>query len=256
MVNKLMIAFCEEQKRDHDPCIILINQTRFAPNVMFGDPERMPGGEAQKFLSSLRVRLSSKNVIDKGTNTLVFKDTKVTVKKSKVPVRAASFEFSLCVRDHDDLKVGETNSFAMVKSHLQALNLIVKVPKGYALLNASFGVFSTLTAMQDRYAKDLVFRMALQAMVIESYKDKLILVEETDYSPKDVAPGTAVDVETGEILRVVIPILIASRHKLRTPMARSPKNCWRRKWVRSSILTLEPHVVESPMPVWKTSVWR
>ena len=43
MVNKLMIAFCEEQKRDHDPCVILINQTRFKPGVMFGDPETMPG---------------------------------------------------------------------------------------------------------------------------------------------------------------------------------------------------------------------
>ena len=56
MVNKLMIAFGESQKRDHDPCVILINQTRFKPGVMFGDPETMPGGEAQKFLCSLRVR--------------------------------------------------------------------------------------------------------------------------------------------------------------------------------------------------------
>ena len=96
MVNKLMIAFCEEQKRDHDPCVILINQTRFKPGVMFGDPETMPGGEAQKFLSSLRVRLSAKNIIDKATNTVMFKDTKVTVKKAKMPCEPRASN-SICV---------------------------------------------------------------------------------------------------------------------------------------------------------------
>jgi recombination protein RecA len=197
MVNKLMIAFCEEQKRDHDPCVILINQTRFKPGVMFGDPETMPGGEAQKFLSSLRVRVRATNVVDKATSTITFKETGVIIKKAKVPVRAVSFDFRFCVHAHDDLQIGDTDSFTMVKSHLQALNLIVKVPKGYSLLNASYGIFPTLTAMQDRYAKDLKFKMVLQGMVIDSYKDKLLLVEESDYSPKDVPPGTAVEVTNG-----------------------------------------------------------
>lgn len=192
MVNKLMIAFCEEQKRDHDPCVLLINQTRFKPGVMFGDPETMPGGEAQKFLSSLRVRLSAKNVLNKATNTVMFKDTKVTVKKAKIPVRAAAFDFSLCVHAHDDLQIGDTDSFNMVKSHLQALNLLAKTPKGYVIQKTEF---PTLTAMQERYMKDEKFKRVLQGMVIESYKDKMVLVEETDYSPKDVAPGTVVEVE-------------------------------------------------------------
>lgn len=200
MVNKLMIAFGEEAKRDHDPCVLLINQTRYKPGVMFGDPETMPGGEAQKFLSSLRVRLQAKNVVDKARNLVMFKDTKVTIKKAKIPVRAAAFDFSLCVHAHDDLQIGDTDSFTMVKNHLQALNLLVKVPKGYALLNASFGTFSTLTAVQDRYIKDEPFRMALQGMVIDSYKDKMMLVVEQQYAPTDVAPGIPVDVETGEIL--------------------------------------------------------
>lgn len=198
MVNKLMIAFCEEQKRDHDPCVILINQTRYKPGVLFGDPETMPGGEAQKFLSSLRVRLYAKNIINTALNTVMFKETRVTVKKAKVPVRAAAFEFSLCVHAHDDLQVGETNSFNMVKSHLQALNILVKTPKGYAIQTGDAVHpaihFPTLTAIQDRYAKDHIFRMVLQGLVIELYKDKLVLVEETDYSPKEISPGTTVEV--------------------------------------------------------------
>jgi recombination protein RecA len=197
MVNKLMIAFGEESKRDHDPCVILINQTRYKVGVMFGDPETMPGGEAQKFLSSLRVRLSAKNVIDKATGILVFKETKVVVKKAKVPVRTTSFEFSLCVHAHDDLKVGETDSFNTVKSHLQALGMLVKTSKGYALTqNGKTQNYSTLTAMQDRYLKDAVFKMFLQSMVIEAYRDKMVLVEETNYSPNDVEPGTPVEVQS------------------------------------------------------------
>lgn len=197
MVNKLMIAFGESQKKDHDPCVILINQTRFKPGVMFGDPETMPGGEAQKFLSSLRVRLSSKNIIDKATNILMFKETHVVVKKAKVPVRAVSFDFRLCVHAHDELKVGETDSFNTVKSHLQALNLLTKTNKGWALQGKEY---PTLTVIEDRYVKDVDYRMKLQGLVITSYQDKLVLVEETDYSPKDVAPGTVVQsVAEGEV---------------------------------------------------------
>lgn len=192
MVNKLMIAFCEEQKRDHDPCVILINQTRFKPGVMFGDPETMPGGEAQKFLASLRVRLSAKNLIDKATNILMFKETHAVIKKSKVPVRATSFDFSMCVHAHDDLSVGETDSFHMVKSHLQALGLIEKTTKGYKVKGHHF---PTLTAMQERYSKDTDFRMLLQGMVIAAFQDKLVLVEESDFAPKEVPPGVEVEVQ-------------------------------------------------------------
>jgi recombination protein RecA len=198
MVNKMMIAFCEEARRDHDPCVILINQTRYKPGVMFGDPETMPGGEAQKFLSSLRVRVSAKNIIDKATNTVLFKEVKAIIKKAKIPVRAVDFEFRMCVHAHEDLKVGETDSFLMVKSHLQALGLLGKDTKGWVLTTlqkAGKGAklfFPTLTVMQDQYMKDPKFQMQAQGLVIEQYKDHLILVEEPDYSPKDVEPGVAV----------------------------------------------------------------
>lgn len=200
MVNKLMIAFCEEQKRDHDPCIILINQTRYKPGVLFGDPETMPGGEAQKFLASLRVRMSAKNIIEKATNTLVYKETHVVVKKAKVPVRAASFDFKMCVNPVDDLTVGETDSFNMVKGHLQALQLLAKHKDAWKITvhpngKAVSQMFTTLGAMADKYAKDKTFQAALQAEVLAHYRDKLMLVEEMDFSPKDVPPGQAVEVD-------------------------------------------------------------
>jgi hypothetical protein len=56
--------------------------------------------------------------------------------------------------------------------------------------------FATLSAVSDKYYKDKVFQSQLQAMVLEQYKDKLLLVEEADYSPKDVPPGTPVTVQS------------------------------------------------------------
>ena len=151
MVNKLMIAFCEEQKRDHDPCVILINQTRFKPGVMFGDPETMPGGEAQKFLSEPpSAVVCAKNIIDKATNMVVFKETQVIGQEGQgARPSSTSFEFKFCVHAHDDLRMGETDSFNMVKSHLQALGMLVKTPKGYTMSRALTVDFPTLTAMQE-----------------------------------------------------------------------------------------------------------
>ena len=199
MANKLMIAFGEERKRDHDPCVIFINQIRYKPNTRFGDPETMPGGEAIKFLCSLRVRTSAKNIINTKTGKLVYKETKVVVKKAKVPVRTTSFEFKLCMIAADGLSVGETDSFNGVKVHLQALQLLAKTPKGWALQMGKKSIpFATLSAMEERYLSDGAFSLACQGLVIEQHKDEMILVEEPDTSPKDVQPGTAVDVEVDD----------------------------------------------------------
>jgi recombination protein RecA len=193
MVNKLMIGFCEAQKHDHFPCVILVNQTRFKPGVMFGDPETMPGGEAQKFLSSLRIRVSAKNVIDKNSSTLVFKETHVVVKKAKVPVRAVDFNFKLCMVPQDMLNIGDTDSFKIVKTYLQSMGLLEKVKDAWvltALKKPKTSVaFSTLQAIEDKYYSDPAFQLRLQTLVLQNVKDTPILVEEADHGPKNVQPG-------------------------------------------------------------------
>lgn len=217
LVNKLMVAFCEEARKGHFPTVILINQTRFKPGVMFGDPETMPGGEAQKFLSSLRIRNYGKKIVDKATNTVQFLDIHSVIKKAKVPVRAADFDYKVCVQpDHEYLKIGDTDSFNTVKSHLQALGLLEKVPKGYTVQSIVEGcsicsklpkidskcplchgtnmvarVFSSIAALQDEYYKVFSFKIQMQKLVIDAYGEKdMILVEaQDDYSPKDVPSG-------------------------------------------------------------------
>jgi recombination protein RecA len=56
LVNKLMVAFGAQSRFNHYPAVVLINQTRYKIGVMFGNPETIPGGMAQKFLASLIIR--------------------------------------------------------------------------------------------------------------------------------------------------------------------------------------------------------
>ena len=199
MVNKLMVAFSECKKRGNDPCVILINQTRFKLGVMFGDPETMPGGEAQKFLSSLRVRFYGKNEVDKATSTILFKDVKAVIKKSKVPVRAVDFTFKMAMSPMENIAIGDTESFGMVKSHLQALNLLEKTGQGYKLKFADHAsqMFPTITSIQDRYYKDEEFRRRVQQVVLDNYVEEMVLVDEPE-GPVQVEPGKVQPIAEGQ----------------------------------------------------------
>lgn len=46
-------------------CLIVLNQVRMKPGVMYGDPTTTPGGEAPKFYASCRLQLGAKRLIDK-----------------------------------------------------------------------------------------------------------------------------------------------------------------------------------------------
>jgi recombination protein RecA len=194
MVNKLMIAFGDCAKRGHYPCVLFINQTRFKPGVLFGDPETMPGGEAQKFLSSLRIRTSAKNVIDKPTSQVMFKEVSVTVKKSKVPVRAVSFSFKLCVTPTNGLSIGDTNSFNMVEDYLRTLGMMTKHPKGY-VIDGFTEVWPTISKIQDTYRDDQSFALKLQTMVNDAVQEEVLVDEPT--KDVEVQPGIAKPAKAG-----------------------------------------------------------
>jgi recombination protein RecA len=194
MVNKLMIAFGDCAKRGHYPCVLFINQTRFKPGVLFGDPETMPGGEAQKFLSSLRIRTSAKNVIDKATSQVMFKEVSVTVKKSKVPVRAVSFSFNLCMTPTNGLEIGDTNSFNMVKDYLHSLGLLTKHPKGY-LIEGQPDIWPTISKIQEVYRSDSAFALKLQTMVNDAVQEEVLVDEPV--KDVEVQPGIAKPAKAG-----------------------------------------------------------
>jgi len=65
-------------------CLIVINQQRDKPGVMFGDPKTTPGGNALKFAATLRIKL-------KGAQAVVLMD----------PVAQAEYETALSKYDVD-----------------------------------------------------------------------------------------------------------------------------------------------------------
>lgn len=176
LCNKLAVALSEEGKRGHRPAVVLLNQTRFKIGVMFGDPETMPGGQTMKFLSSLTVRLFGKNksIKEVSPDLPVFKETVAVIKKAKVPVLKVQFEYDMTMLAHGDLSVGETNSFNMVKSHLQNLGILVKGTKGWELLGKTY---PTLSVIEDTYRAEGSFALSLQGLVIQSMMKDAILVE-------------------------------------------------------------------------------
>jgi recombination protein RecA len=167
MCNKIINALSTEETRGHHPAVVLINQTRFKIGVMFGDPETMPGGMTMKFLSSLTVRLYGKNVIDKNVNPdmPIFKNTTAVIKKAKVPVTKYNFEYNLCTYPHGNLSVGESDSWGMVKGHLQAMGVLKQSDKGkgWDLLGKNY---PTQVYIQDTYQAEPSFALQLQELII------------------------------------------------------------------------------------------
>jgi recombination protein RecA len=222
MVNKMMIAFSEEAKRCHFPCVLLINQIRYKM-TMFGDPEVMPGGVAQLFLASMRVRISAKNIADDkiNPNLPIYKETTCIVKKAKVPIIKAKFVFNLVMVEHDGLKPGQSDSWGTVEDYLKTLGYLTKGPKGYEIEGETFIMpgtstmlpmyWKTLVEIKQRYRTDENFRLRMQGKVIDAFADKAIYVEE------EVVPPLPKGVQPGIVSQVVGPQISTGVQSLAEP---------------------------------------
>lgn len=194
LANKMAIRLSEEQKRDHTPAVVFINQTRFKIGVMFGDPETMPGGQTVKFNASLIVRVYGKNLMVKEISSDIpaFKHTTASIKKAKVGVCKAAFEYDIAMMEHDGLAVGDTDSFGQVKSHLQAKDKLVKGQKGgwdFMPGTSEFMNFKTLEVMRDTYMAEPDFMLRCQQLVISDHE--MVLVEAQNLNTP--APEEAAD---------------------------------------------------------------
>lgn len=186
LCNKVILAFNNEAKRNHFPCVVFINQTRFKIGQMFGDPETMPCGQTLKFLSSLTIRVMGKDTMIKeySAELPVFKHVQLKIKKSKVPVITKEVEYDHVLLDHDLLKVGQSASFKLVENHLKTHGILHKNTqgKGWTIRNVTL---NTLADFNKKYYAEPDYALMLQGMVIDKASQKAFIVDNNIGVPED-----------------------------------------------------------------------
>ncbi len=163
------------------PAVILINQIRHQIGVMFGSPEKTPGGFAPKFAAALRVRTYGRNIMDKKiSDTMpIIKQTDAVIQKWKVPIVGNTIKYDMVTVAHKGLKVGETQAWNLVEKTLQSMGHLGKGPNGKGWV--MFGeAYPTLLACREKFNADSEFRSKLLMFLIEQAldaEDSVILVE-------------------------------------------------------------------------------
>jgi recombination protein RecA len=153
----------------NSPCVIMINQIREKPGIMFGNPESTPGGRALKFYSAQRYRVTKKAQSEKtAAGDVVGHIVKVVNKKNKLGPPGRESEFFINYTEGVDT-VGTI--FAMMKDQ----NLYEKKGQKYILTVVnSAGETSTIEFdkvgdIKDKLATDLIFQEQMYKQCIDKH---------------------------------------------------------------------------------------
>ena len=132
LVRKCTSALGNAEKEDRFPTMVWLNQRRVKIGVMYGDPEDIPGGNGQKHMASMRIRLHSKPIKDPNVSKVkpVLRETSVIVKKHKVPVVSDSTSYNMVLVPHKGLEVGRSNDWPIAEKYLKQFGWVEKGPKG------------------------------------------------------------------------------------------------------------------------------
>jgi len=193
MMHKAGIAFTEGSKVGHLPSLLCISQTRYEIGKLFGDPEKMTGGQCFKFTSSLTCRFYGKNVVVEEVNKSkpTFKHVQGVIKKYKCPIVGTAFEFNQCILPHRGLGIGQVESWNTVEAFLKAQGQLVKGKTNWLLFGQEY---KTLDLIKTRCREDYQFRTKCESAVAEMAV-KIDTEPETKTKPK-----AKVDKATGEIV--------------------------------------------------------
>lgn len=173
------------------PMWVCVNQIRTQIGVMFGSPEKTPGGWAPKFWAALRIRCYGKNVVDKKVSAVmpVAKHTNIIVQKWKVPINATHIEYEMVMLAHDGLTTGQTKDWNLVEKRLKELGYLAKAPGSKGGWEMFGETYQTLVDCREKYYADADFQATVRQGIIEMEKpDALISVEGELVLEDEVAP--------------------------------------------------------------------
>lgn len=154
------------------PALLAINQIRFKIGVMFGNPETLPGGNAQKYASSFTVRVYGKNIIDKKINAVMpsQKEVNLVIQKWKVPILSTNAVYNMQMLQHGGHGPGWCDDKNTLFAYLKELDYLNKGDKGGWVL---FGdTFQTLDACAAHLYGDSDLLREAKATIIKEMLDR------------------------------------------------------------------------------------
>lgn len=145
LINSAMrkwVASLNQCKNQYNriPTIILINQVRYKVGLVFGNPETNPGGEGQKFATSVDVDLwAGKYEMDSDTGKPLKANFKFRVSKNKIAPANISGEFEMALAETETKDVGDVCDEGFIINESEKLGLLVKEsPRKYILGEREF----------------------------------------------------------------------------------------------------------------------
>lgn len=179
--TKSTLAFRKAHKEGRNPTLIYINQVRTKVGFVLGNPETMPGGNAQKFQSQMTVRVSGKNVIDAKVSKVmpVKKETSFNIQKWKVPITATHGKFELVTIEHNGMASGTADDADTILAMLKTFGLVEKV-KGGIQVEGSALVFTKQDALKDALRTTPSWAEELRLRLVTLSKDAGVLAHEIE----------------------------------------------------------------------------
>lgn len=170
LVRKLVRGLVQQSAAGRHPTIILLNQIRSKIGVMYGNPEKYPGGHALEHYINMELRLYGKDVMVKEVSAKLpaLKQVNLILKKWKVPIVSTQGEFSFAQVPHAGLPAGGVPNLNTLLAYAKDYGFIVKDKQWY-LESAEFPTLQSIAAylMKDREALLKLQRKVINRAVIE-----------------------------------------------------------------------------------------
>lgn len=176
LIGKLMrlsvFALSDAEREGRHPTILFINQIRHKIGQMFGNPEYMPGGNMMRHTSGLTVRLYGTNMIIKEVSAVMpaVKDTKVVIKKWKVPIVSINAEYNMAMIPHAGLRCGQTKDWGTVLTYLKSMEHVKKSKKGWMLFDEEYKILNDCRdyIYETLERESMVKQLIIEAAVLEA----------------------------------------------------------------------------------------
>jgi recombination protein RecA len=177
MYRKAVVGFSKMHREGvQAPAFIAINQIRMKMDAgPHGNPETMPGGQAQKFAASLILRTYGKNVMDTKMHKVlpVYKECNVIVKKWKVPILSMNAEYKMQMIAAGGNPAGFVADWNTIAAYMKELDYLSKAgpkPGDGWLMNGT--KYQTLEQCKETLYGDIGLLQSMKSALIAEMLDK------------------------------------------------------------------------------------